>query len=69
MVEQCEVKFCRDASGLLYYNREVCAKHFEMHCEGKMNLKTEFGIPEEKNETCEQIPERKTEVNETLQDR
>ncbi len=43
--EHCAVNRCRRPTILLYYDRyPVCERCWERHCEGKINLKTEFGI-------------------------
>ena len=49
MEDQCEVKRCRQSTvgsqGIIYSaskshrKRDVCDKHWAMHCEGKINLK------------------------------
>jgi len=44
----CDVKGCRRETAFIYYNFAVCEKHWEAHCDGKINLKKIFNIPEEK---------------------
>jgi len=49
MEDQCEVKRCRQSiagsQGVIYSasknhrKRNVCDKHWQLHCEGKINLK------------------------------
>lgn len=42
----CNVKRCRGFRSLIYYDRNVCPKHWIKHCDDddKFDLKKEFGI-------------------------
>jgi len=44
----CEVKSCRQVSDLVFYGKEVCAKHWDMHCNDskRFNLKEHFNVKE-----------------------
>jgi hypothetical protein len=46
----CEVRRCRSQNSFVYYGKYVCQHHFDLHCEGKFNLKKEFGIVEQRRE-------------------
>ena len=50
MLMVCEVRSCRSMDAYKYYGKYVCQHHFDLHCEGKFNLKKEFGIKEEPQE-------------------
>jgi len=47
VVKMCDVKHCKQKDNeLIYYDKEICRKHWIEHCEGKINLKKEFNIKE-----------------------
>lgn len=51
----CAVPKCRDSLHIHYYGDSVCQNHWRKHCEGKINLKTIFGIKEEKKSEEEKV--------------
>ena len=43
----CEVRKCRRVGdGPMFYGKEVCARHWNMYCGRRINLKKEFGVEE-----------------------
>lgn len=44
MMYKCEIPFCRDEMAMVYLGHDVCEKHWQQHCSGKINLKQKFGI-------------------------
>lgn len=44
---RCDVKKCRREGYLIYYEKDICLHHWEMHCnEGsRFDLRRVFGIP------------------------
>jgi hypothetical protein len=45
--DRCEVKKCKNAHAITFYGYRVCQKHYDKHCEGKINLKRKFNIKED----------------------
>ena len=46
-INTCEVKRCNRESELIYYKKEVCTHHWNLHCEGiRFNLKRKLSIVE-----------------------
>ena len=45
----CDVKGCGRPTEYIYYRKEVCGHHWELHCKekGRFDLKKAFGIKEE----------------------
>jgi len=43
-MDKCEISHCRDEMALIYLGHDVCEKHWQQHCAGKINLKQKFGI-------------------------
>lgn len=41
---KCEIKHCRDEAELVYYNHDICEKHWRMHSNNKIDLKKIFGV-------------------------
>lgn len=42
--DRCEYPRCREVVDIVYLNHDVCEKHWQMHCAGKIDLKKVFGI-------------------------
>lgn len=49
MSDLCQIPKCRQPADLIYLGKGVCQKHYDKHCEGKINLKEIFGIKENEN--------------------
>jgi hypothetical protein len=45
----CEVKHCKQKDVVVaFYGKDICQKHWDSHCEGKIDLKQELGLEETK---------------------
>lgn len=40
---KCEVKRCRDELYLIWLGHRICQKHWELYCDGKIDLNKELG--------------------------
>jgi hypothetical protein len=40
----CEVSRCRAELDVVFYGHEVCEKHWEAHCAGKLDLKKKLAV-------------------------
>ena len=43
---KCKIPKCKEKAYLIYYNHPICLKHWQKHCEGRLNLKTMLRIKE-----------------------
>ncbi len=52
---KCAVKGCRNEDGIGYYDKPVCDKHWQWHCDGakKFNLKETLEVSKMQRSTKE----------------
>ena len=43
-LDKCDVRYCRNDATIIYYGKRVCDFCFGRHCDGKLDLKQEFGV-------------------------